>query len=223
MRPSSLAKTRTDRVVLGCAAAFVVAVAAGIVLRRSGVDLVAPFSAGERIVVDDVQVWRLLSSGLIVRGALPFLQLAGLVVAALVVIRRQGPVRWAAAAVGGHVLSAVIAYWVLQVEVWKGHDGAYAAAGGHDYGISCLVAGTLGALCADAALRWRRGAGAKEGALAVVLVLLAVATVPLALSWYGVEHGLSFLVGALVIALAGRRGGYDPAPDPAHEPASVDG
>jgi hypothetical protein len=215
MRLSSLAKTRTDRVVLAVAAAFVVAVAAGIVLRRSGVDLVAPLSAGERIVVDDLQVWRMLTSGLIVRGAVPFVQLLVLVLVSLAVIRRQGPVRWAAAAVGGHVLSAAIAYWILQVEVWKGDDAAYVAAGGHDYGISCLLAGTLGALCVDATLRWRGTRDRREGALAAFLALLAVATVPLALSWYGVEHGLSFLVGALTIALVGRRGGHGSGHDPA--------
>lgn len=214
MPQSSPPWTRGERAVLVAAAAVVGLVAVGIVLRLSGVDLVAPLSGGQRIVIDG-QVWRLFTSGLIVRGAVPFVQLAVLVTASVVVIRRQGAVRWAAAAITGHVLSAVVAYWVIQVEIWKGSGGAYAAAGGHDYGISCLLASTLGALCADAVLRWRRtpaGAGRRDGALAAFLVLLAVGTAPLALSWYGVEHGLSFVVGAMVIALVGRRGGAGAGP-----------
>lgn len=219
MPAPSLSSSRADRVVLVTAGVVVALIAAGIVLRRSGVDLVAPLGAGELIVVDRVQVWRLLSSGLIVRGAVPFVQLAVLVGASLVVVHRQGAVRWAVAVLCGHVFSAVIAYWVIQVEIWKGDDAAYLAAGGHDYGISCLLAATLGALCADATLRWRANAGWPEGALAAFLVVLAIGTAPLALSWYGVEHGLSFLVGALVIGFAGRR----PARASGRDPAVTDG
>lgn len=205
MQSSAATPSRADRVVVVAAVVIAVVIAAGIVLRLSGVDLVAPLSGGQRIVVDHGQVWRLFSSGLIVRGSLPFLQLAVLAGASVVVIRRQGAVRWAAAALSGHVLSAVVVYWVLQVEIWKDMPGTYVAAGGHDYGISCLLAGTLGALCADALRRWRAGAGRREGALAIALLVLAVGTAPLALTWYGVEHGLSFAIGALVIAVAGRR------------------
>jgi hypothetical protein len=210
MRMSSW--SRADRAVATVAAVVAVVIGAGIILRLSGVDLVAPLGGGQRIVVDRAQVWRLFSSGLIVRGAVPFVQLAVLIAVAVEVMRRQGPVLWAVAAVGGHVLSAVVAYWVMQVEIWKRDGGAYVAAGWHDYGISCLLAGSLGALCADAVLRWRATRSRREGALAAFLGLLAIGTAPLALSWYGVEHGLSFATGAVVIALVGRRSGRGTAP-----------
>ena len=139
--------------------------------------------------VADGELWRLFSSGLVVDGvAAPQIALTAL--AAFAVIRLQGAAVWWAAVLVGHVGSALIAYAIVGIAVALGSGGAEAAANDPDFGFSCVLGATLGALFASG---WR-----VVGAIGFVLLL------PFSLDWYGPEHPLSFVLGALVVGIAGR-------------------
>ncbi len=126
-------------------------------------------------------VWLLLTSALEPQGPYPALQLAGAAALAAILIARAGARTWCRAALAGHVLSAVIVYGLM------GLAGAAAAAAQPDYGISCVVGGTVGGLLVSA-----RGS---RLALAAG-VLGAVALIPGTRGWYGLEHPLSIVFGA---------------------------
>ena len=139
--------------------------------------------------VADGELWRLFSSGLVVDGvAAPQIALTAL--AAFAVIRLQGPAVWWAAVLVGHVGSALLAYAIVGVAMALGSGGAEAAANDPDFGISCVLGASLGALFASG---WR-----VVGAVGFVLLL------PFSLDWYGPEHPLSFVLGAAVVAGADR-------------------
>jgi hypothetical protein len=143
-------------------------------------------------LVAEGELWRLFSSGLVVDGvAAPQIALTAL--ASFAVIRLDGAGVWWAAILVGHVGSALLAYVIIGIAILLGSDGARAAADDPDFGISCVLGATLGALFASG-LRL-------VGALGFVLLL------PFSLDWYGPEHPLSFALGAMVVACAGRGGG----------------
>ena len=164
--------------------------------------------------VADGEVWRLLSSSLLVDAGLPWLQLALLAAASAVVIRRAGPRVWWVAALVGHVVSALLAYASIGVAIALGSGSADRVADDWDYGISCVLAAQTGVLFADALGRVRAGRAdpARAGGRArpVDLALLAVTGGAAVLwvatiSWYGVEHPLAFALGAAILVVARRR------------------
>jgi hypothetical protein len=146
-------------------------------------------------LVADGEVWRLFTSALVVDGvAAPQIALTAL--AAFAVIRLQGAAVWWAVVLVGHVGSALIAYAIIGIAILLGSGGAEAAANDPDFGISCVLGASLGALFASG---WR-----VVGAVGFVLLL------PFSLEWYGPEHPLSFVLGALVVGIAGRLRGRQP-------------
>jgi len=133
--------------------------------------------------VADGELWRLLTSALVVEGfAAPQIVLTA--AAALAVIRLRGPLVWWAAVIAGHVGSALLAYAII------GIAGADSAADDPDFGISCVLGASLGALFACG---WR-----VVGAVGFLLLL------PFSIDWYGPEHPFSFVLGALVVGAADR-------------------
>jgi hypothetical protein len=121
--------------------------------------------------------------------ALPQIALTAFV--SFVVIRIQGPAVWWLAVLVGHVGSALLNYALIGVAILLGSDGARAAADNPDFGISCVLGASLGVLFAS---------GYRViGAISFLLLL------PFSLDWYGPEHPLSFVLGAVVVARAGRR------------------
>ena len=130
----------------------------------------------------DGRVWLLLTSALEPQGPHPLLQLAGAAVLSGVLIARAGARTWACAALAGHVLSAVVVYALMGLA-----GASAAAAAAPDYGISCVVGGTVGGLLASA----------RDSRLALAAgVLGAVALIPGTHGWYGLEHPLSIVFGA---------------------------
>jgi len=91
----------------------------------------------------------------------------------------------------GHVGSALLNYAIIGIAILLGSSAAEAAADDPDFGISCVLGASLGALFASG---YRL-----IGAVSFVLLL------PFSLDWYGPEHPLSFALGALVVARCGRR------------------
>jgi hypothetical protein len=149
-------------------------------------------------LVADGELWRLFTSGLVVDDvAAP--QIALTAVAAVLAIRAVGALVWWAAVVAGHVGSALITYAIIGVAILLGSESAEAAADDPDFGISCVLGATLGALFA--------------GGHRVLGAIGFVALIPFSFDWYGPEHPLSFVLGALIVATA-RRGRTRPAPTP---------
>jgi hypothetical protein len=148
-------------------------------------------------LIADGELWRLLTSGLVVEGiAAP--QLAVTALAAFVVIRLEGARVWWAAVLVGQVGSALLAYGILGVAVALGSDGARATADDPDFGISCVLGASLGVLFAIGVRR-------RDGALTAVGAVGFFALLAFSFDWYGPEHPLSFALGALVDTRVGSR------------------
>jgi hypothetical protein len=142
------------------------------------------------------ELWRLLSSSLIVDSDLPVLQIALLAAATAIVIVRHGALIWWLAALVGHVGSALLAYALIAVASALGSDSAERYEDDWDYGISCVMAALAGVLFAGAVRRLRGGrGGAADVALAVATTLGLVGWL-VTIDWYGVEHVFAFALGA---------------------------
>jgi hypothetical protein len=185
--------TRLDRWLDAFAIAYFAAVVVG-VLVDYGTDALASSPA----FVAHGELWRLLTSALIVEGDLPLLQVAIAGLAAFTVIRTFGAVVWWGAVICAHLGSALVIYGVIGALDALGAESAERVADDLDYGVSVVLTGSLGALFAGALGRGRRDVAVL--ALAGLLVFL-----PLSLDWYGVEHPLGFAFGAAFMAWWQRR------------------
>ena len=146
-------------------------------------------------------LWRLPASGLVVAGP-TWTQLGELIAAVALLVALAGCTTFWRAAVAGHVGSTLLAYALvgtLAATKPRAVDGLLAAP---DYGISCVFAGSLGALAAVVARRApSRGAGAL-GAAACSMPLLSLCgggftTAAGALDLASVEHLLAYACGGL--------------------------
>lgn len=183
-----------DRILVVLAGAYFVAV---------GVWNFGPsvYSSAEDIA--DGRFWLLLTSALDVDGSAPVAQLALTGAVAAFVILREGPRLWWIAALSAHVVSALFAYGVIGLAVGLGSDSAERAADDPDYGVSCVLAGSLGALFASGLAGGRRRTlGDRAALFAGALGLLGLLTVTF--GWYDMEHPIAFTLGAGVIWLAHR-------------------
>jgi len=92
---------------------------------------------------------------------------------------------------------------VIGFAIALGSGSAEAAADDDDFGISCVVGATLGALLASGLRR-------RDRTLIGVALLGLVLLLPFSIDWYGPEHPLSFAMGAGVAAIIAGRGVRDP-------------
>jgi len=173
----------------GLALLYFVAVVVLTILERSGeIGLAGLKSSADQVA--DGELWRLFTSALVVDGSpVPQIVLTG--GAAAAVIRLGGAALWWCAALAAHVGSALLAYAIIGVAVALGSGGAEAAADDPDFGISCVLGGTLGALFA---IGYRR----RDTAIVAIGLVGLVVLVPFSFDWYGPEHPLSFFIGAVV-------------------------
>ncbi|MDA0185003.1 hypothetical protein OJ997_32160 [Solirubrobacter phytolaccae] len=120
----------------------------------------------------------LLTSGLDAAPPVPALQVAIAAAAAALLINRTDACMWWRVALVGHVGSALIAYAVIYA-----FDGPTTT---RDYGVSCVLGATLGALMT------RRG----DRLAQAVGIAGTIALLPLSFSWLGIEHPLAIALGA---------------------------
>ena len=159
-----------DRALTVVAAAYFVTAAIGVV---------APASAE---AVARGRVWLLLTSALAAQGPLPLVQVGLAAAVAALAVNRLGAAAWWRAALAGHIGSALVAYALI------GLAGAEGAATTPDYGLSCVLGASLGALLTV------------RGKLRVVGIAGTLALAPLSFGWIGLEHPLSIALGAAVTA-----------------------
>lgn len=165
----------------------------------------------------DGEVWTLFTSSLEVDGGVPALQLLLTALIAAAVIVREGPRLWWVVALVGHVGSALIAYGIIGLAELLDSASADRVADDPDYGVSCVLAASFGALAVSGYLAIRREEGANGGGpaaglgpmwdrVALFAGLLGIAgLLPLSFGWYGLEHPISYVLGATVAAIAIRR------------------
>ncbi len=180
--------------------------------------------------VADGRLWLLLTSALDVDGALPVLQVVLVGVVATFVIAREGPRVWWLAVLCAHVVSALFAYGVIGVAAGLGSDAAERVADDPDYGVSCVLAGSVGAMFASGLLARRRprtdvlrgraphrfALGPSADRVAVVggaVGFLGLLTI--AFGWYDMEHPIAFALGAGVVWLTHRGDGVENTQHPA--------
>lgn len=193
-----------DRALAALAVAYFAAAAAGV----AGAGFEASAEA-----IGDGKIWLLLTSALHVSGFWDLGQVALGFAGAAVVMNREGPRLWWLAVLLGQVLSAAIAYGIIAIAIAAGSGSAAAAAGHADYGISTVLAATLGALLVSGLMARRRGSGAvragdRMAILGGVLGLAGMAA--LSYGWYKVEHLFAFAIGALVTRWWVARGNWLP-------------
>jgi hypothetical protein len=159
--------------------------------------------------VGDGRVWVLFTSSLEVAGSVPLLQvLLGAAVAAAVIVR-EGPRLWWVVAVVGHVGSGLIAYGIIGLAELLDSRSAERVADNADYGVSCVLAASLGALAMSGALALGRRQGRRarrwDGAALGFGLLGMVGLLPVSFGWYDVEHPISYALGAAFAWLIIRR------------------
>jgi hypothetical protein len=147
--------------------------------------------------VSDGEVWLLVTSALEVVKTLDTVQWVLLAGAVGLTIYRLGPRIWWVVALTGHVGSAIISYAVIELAIALDSSSADHTAAQSDYGVSIVLAASLGALTASA-----RHAARKEGpmnrgdrvALWVGLVGL-LGMIAVSFGWYDVQHLIGYAIG----------------------------
>jgi hypothetical protein len=142
------------------------------------------------------KVWLLVTSAFLVSGP-PLLELAGLTLAAVVIVRRHGPASFWRAGIGGHIGGTLIVYagiallWALDRETVD--DLIHV----RDYGVSGVWLGVLGAIFADLlAERRRRSLRRADHLMLATAGAAGVIGVAFFGRLSGAEHGAGFLLGA---------------------------
>jgi hypothetical protein len=183
----------TRRLALGAALAWLAAVAL-IAAVDPGLDPADVGSSPDKVAAGEL--WRLLTSSLIVDAGVPWLQVAVLAAATALVLARHGPIVWWLAALLGHVGSTLGAYALIAVAGALGSASADSFKDDWDYGVSCVLAALAGVLFAGSASRLRQGHGGALDVALVVAASLGLLGWLVTIDWYGVEHLLAFAIGA---------------------------
>ncbi len=185
------------------AVAYLAAVTAFEVLRRGEHGpRIADLSSSPAGVASG-HLWRLLTSGLVVAGD-PEVQIAGAGIAAAAVLALLGPGAFWRAALAGHVGATLVAYAGVGVVWLVSRADVDAVVDAPDYGISCVWAGTLGALVAAGV---RGPARRPMPGVALVAAALFVTATAFSSDLAGVEHALAFLLGGVFAVGLRARGG----------------
>ncbi|MGB2953727.1 MAG: hypothetical protein WBB74_10125 [Gaiellaceae bacterium] len=140
------------------------------------------------------KLWLLLTSGFVVAGP-PVVQLAAIGVFAWLLLRARGARVLLDAALAGHVGSALVAYagvaFLLLVDPQLVHHVSSAP----DYGVSCVLAGLLGAITATT---WQRRRAGHRSRLELGVPLLGIGVIA---ALTGLSPGLSTSEHALAFGL----------------------
>ena len=162
-------------------------------------------------VTDDGRVWLLFTSALDVVSTLATVQWVLLAAAMAFALFRLGPRIWWAVAIAGHIGAAVISYAVIELAIALGSQSADHTASEADYGVSIILAATLGALAASA-MPFRRSPDdpmdtGDRAALWIGLVGLA-GMVIVSFGWYDVQHPIGYVIGFLLCGWLRSRPGW---------------
>jgi hypothetical protein len=180
--------TRSRLLAVLAAAYFVVA----------ALEVAGPGLRASADAVGDGRVWLLVTSALDPQGAWPLAQVAVSAALALAIAVRDGIRTWWAAAIAGHVGSAVVVYLAIALAGALGVASARRVAVRPDYGVSCVLAAGVGALLASGLVALRRDDGRRAGDVAAVAVGVAggIVLAVLSVGWYASQHVVAVAIGA---------------------------
>ena len=160
------------------------------------------------------KLWLLVTSAFLVSGepalhlngtAVDVLELTALALAAVLVVERLGALTFWVVAVAGHVGGTLLAYAGVGLVWLVSHDADNGVIHKLDYGVSAVLMALLGALMVSA---WKsiaaNGRRPREVLLLVVCAATGIAGATLFEPLVDAEHGVAFVLGALVIALGPR-------------------
>lgn len=177
---------RIDRLLIALAGLYLLAVSFGIA--GSGLH-----ASADR--VGDGDLWLLLTSALSVVPELSVAQMILLTASILVVIWRNGPKLWWCVALAGHIGAALLSYGAIGLAVAIGSGSADAAAGQSDYGVSIVLAATLGAMTASG-FAVPSTSRTREDKTVIVLGLLGLAGMAaFSVGWYDIQHVIGYGIG----------------------------
>ena len=199
---------RVTPATLAIAAYLAAAAVVGLLPGSTGITHQALVSALSFSPADLVsgKLWLLPLSGVVVDGE-TWVQLAALAEAAVAVVVLAGARTFWRAAIFAHVGSTLVAYAILGVLAVAAPSSVGDLFRDPDYGVSCIWAGSLGALAVVGARRCS-GRAAKAAVAAVVsaplgVVLTAGVVTPAGqLNLATLEHVLAFALGALAARVA---------------------
>jgi hypothetical protein len=181
----------SDRLLIAFAVLYLTVIAVGI----AGADLHA--SADE---VSGGDAWLLITSSLAVVPTLEIPQLILLAAAVGIVIWRHGPKLWWSCAAVGHIGAALVSYAVIGVAIWLGSESADATAARADYGISIILAATLGAMTAGALAAPKDERSRADQVVIALGIIGLVGMLAFSIGWYDMQHAIGYGIG---FALAG--------------------
>lgn len=190
---------RIDRLLIFLAAAYLAVIAIGIA--GSGLH-----ASADKVSSGDV--WLLLTSALNVVPELDVPQWLLLAAAVVVVIWRHGPKLWWTVALTGHIGAALVSYAVIGLAVLLGSGSADQAAAQSDYGISIVLAATVGALAAGG-FSVPSGQRTRTDRVCIGLGLIGLAgMIAFSVGWYDMQHVIGFAIGFVVTGWLLDRGFY---------------
>jgi len=157
------------------------------------------------------KVWLLVTSAFLVSGGaalglsgtvVDVLEIAGLTLAAVLVVKRLGATAFWRAGIAGHLGGTLLAYAGLGLLWLVSRDADHDVVHKLDYGVSAVWMALLGALMVSA---WQAlqagGMRLREVLLLTVCALTGIASATLFAPLVDAEHGLAFVLGALVFAV----------------------
>ncbi len=154
------------------------------------------YASADRIA--EGKVWLLLTSSLNVVVELDTVQWFLLAAATVAVIYRLGPRVWWITALTGHVVSALISYAAIEIAVELGSGSAAASAREADYGVSIVLAASLGALTESGLLAGERNPEGRDlgDRISIACGLIGLAgMVAVSFGWYDSQHLIGYAIG----------------------------
>ncbi|MGK2956390.1 MAG: hypothetical protein ACSLFI_12065 [Solirubrobacterales bacterium] len=148
-------------------------------------------------VTDDGRVWLLATSALEVVKTLDTVQWVMLAGAVGLAIYRLGPRIWWAVALTGHIGSAIISYGIIELAILLDSGSADRTAAQADFGVSIVLAASLGAVMASAIDASRQeGAMSRGDRVALCIGLLGLlGMIAFSFGWYDVQHLIGYGIG----------------------------
>ena len=181
----------TDRLLIACVVLYLAVITAGV----AGSDLKA--SADQ---VSDGDVWLLMTSSLKIVPTLEIPQLLLLAAAITVVVWRHGPKLWWSIAAVGHIGAAIVSYAVIALAIWLGSESANQTAATSDYGISIVLAATLGAMMAGGLSVARDDRTRADKVIIGLGFLGLIGMIAFSVGWYDMQHVIGYGIGFILSA-----------------------
>lgn len=141
--------------------------------------------------------WLLLTSSLDITPGFEWAQWLLLAGATAAVVCRLGPRIWWVVVIAGHLGAALVSYTVIEIATQAGSESARTSADQADFGISIVLAASLGALTASGLTAGGPTTGADR--LALVAGLLGLAGMAaFSVGWYDIQHLIGYAIGFFV-------------------------